>query len=644
MKPTPHDHHHSNHALPFGAELIADNRARFRIWAPDLAALTLEIEGREPLPMQRESDGFFSLVCDADAGACYRYRIDNDHRAIPDPASRLQSNDVHGWSVLVDPQEYNWRQPQWRGRPWREIVIYELHVGCYGGFAGVEKQLRLLAEMGITAIELMPIADFSGARNWGYDGVLPFAPATAYGSPTQLKQLIDCAHEYGLCVYLDVVYNHFGPDGNYLHQYASTFFAKDKTSPWGEEIDFSQPAVRDFFTNNALYWLHEYRFDGLRFDAVHAISDPGWLDEMAERVRNSFGPDRHIHLMLENERNCAAHLARDGEDPRNDAPRLFDAPCLFDAQWNDDWHNVMHVLLTREQEGYYAAYADYPAQKLARSLAEGFVYQGEPSPIHDNRPRGEPSGFLPPTAFINFLQNHDQIGNRAFGERLNTLADPRDLRAAITLQLLMPTIPLLFMGEPWQAKTPFLFFTDFHDDLAAAVRDGRRKEFAAFASFQNEQQRAKIPDPNALSTFEASIARYDEEEEDERSEQQSALALYRELLQLRHSHIVPRLDECKSLGAKAISDTAVIAGWHFGDGAELHIAINFGDHELSITPMRAPVLFNSLTRFSNNTINGSSESNHFHKSDELIRNGKLAAHCAIVTWRDESVAPRTVGI
>src|SRR5690606_26483153 len=257
--------------------------------------------------------------------------------------------------------------------------------GCWGGFAGIEKRLDYLAELGIGAIELMPIADFAGARNWGYDGVLPFAPDRSYGSPEQLKQLIDAAHERNLCVYLDVVYNHFGPEGNYLHSYAEDFFDHSQSSPWGVQIDFHQPAVREFFTHNALYWLEEYRFDGLRFDAVHAISDPDWLDEMAARIRKAW-PDRHIHLMLENERNRASHLERD-----------------FTAQWNDDGHNVLHVLLTGEHEGYYRNYVDDPTAKLARMLQEGFVYQGEPSPVHDNRPRGEPSGHLSPSQFILFL-------------------------------------------------------------------------------------------------------------------------------------------------------------------------------------------------------------------------------------------------
>lgn len=601
---------HFAHERPFGAELIADEstregRARFRIWAPKLQQLTLEFENAPAQSMPRSEDGWFQLECDTCAGTNYRYRID-DKLSIPDPASRLQKDDVHGWSVLLDPRDYTWQQPQWRGRPWHEIVIYELHVGCYGGFSGVEQQLQQLAQLGITAIELMPIADFSGRRNWGYDGVLPFAPDTAYGSPTQLKQLIDSAHALGLCVYLDVVYNHFGPDGNYLHCYAPDFFKADTSSPWGDSIDFSRPNVREFFTQNALYWLHEYRFDGLRLDAVHAISDPSWLDEMAARVRASTEPGRHIHLMLENEHNCATHLDHD----------------LFNAQWNDDWHNVMHVLLTGESEGYYANYCENSEQKLARSLAEGFIYQGEPSPTHANRPRGEPSAFLPPTAFINFLQNHDQIGNRAFGDRLTTLADEDDLRAATTLQLLMPAIPLLFMGEPWQVDTPFLFFTDFHGDLARAVREGRSNEFAAFTAFKNEQQRARIPDPNAPDTFNNSIPSCTEENciEEKSVTKKTALAFYRELLEFRHRYIIPRLDGCRAIAAKVIGKSAVIASWQFSDDTQLLIAINFSETPYAIDPLIAPLLLENKGLFESRTSVG-----------DLAIEGMLAPHCAVAS-------------
>src|SRR3954451_14226581 len=474
------------HALPFGATLLGDDRTQFRLWAPAQEQVSVEINGGAPVPMRRLADGWFEAEASCGAGAQYRYRL-HDGLAVPDPASRAQADDVHGPSLVVDPRAYRWRNPEWRGRPWEESVIYELHTGLLGGFAGVQRELERLSDLGITAVELMPINDFPGERNWGYDGVLPFAPDRAYGSPDDLKALVDAAHDHGLMIFLDVVYNHFGPDGNYLASYAPQFFRDDVSTPWGPAIDFRRAEGRRFFTENAIYWLMEYRFDGLRFDAVHAITEADWLDEMAAAVRATVEKDRHVHLVLEHDGNVADHLRGD-----------------FDAQWNDDGHHVLHTMLTGEHEGYYADYAGKPAERLARVLAEGFAYQGEPSPPRSGETRGTPSGDLPPTAFVLFLQNHDQIGNRAFGERMVTLADPQALEAAIALQLLCPQIPLIFMGEENASPSPFQFFTDHHGELADAVREGRRKEFASFAAFSDPARRAQIPDPNAAETFERS--------------------------------------------------------------------------------------------------------------------------------------------
>ncbi len=425
---------------------------------------------------------------------------------------------MHGPSVVVDPHAYRWRHPEWQGRPWEETVLYELHPGLLGGFNGIEAKLPELKSLDITAIELMPIAEFPGARNWGYDGVLPFAPERGYGTPDELKHLIDAAHAEGMMVFLDVVYNHFGPDGNYLGLYAPQFFRDDIPTPWGPSIDFRRPEVRRFFTENALYWLMEYRFDGLRFDAVHAIPDAGWLDEMAAEIRATVEPGRHVHLVLEHDGNVAEHLRRD-----------------FDAQWNDDIHHVLHHLLTGEASGYYEDYATDPAEKLARALSQGFIYQGEPSPYRDGERRGTPSGDLPPSAFVSFLQNHDQIGNRPFGERLTALADPEALEAAIALQLLSPHIPLIFMGEEDASDAPFFYFTDHHGELAETVREGRRREFAKFPGFSDPARREEIPDPNAPETFARSLP------EPDARHGQSRRALYRRLLDIRRREIVPRL-------------------------------------------------------------------------------------------------------
>jgi maltooligosyltrehalose trehalohydrolase len=540
--------------LSFGAQPIGPDQTRFTLFAPAADAVSLEVDGHGSFPMQRTPGGTFEMTFACRAGTRYRYCLANG-LSVPDPASRAQTNDVHGWSVVVDPGSYTWRTP-WLGRPWQQTVLYELHAGLLGGFRGVQKELPRLSSLGITAIELMPVNDFPGRRNWGYDGVLPFAPDAAYGAPDDLKTLVDAAHAHGMMMFLDVVYNHFGPDGNYLGSYAPQFFRDDLRTPWGPALDFRRPEVRRFFTENAIYWLMEYRFDGLRFDAVHAISESDWLDEMARAVWETVEPRRQVHLVLENEANRASHMRGD-----------------FDAQWNDDIHHVLHVLLTGERGGYYEDFAQDTAAKLARALSEGFVFQGEPSLHREGGTRGSPSADLPPYAFVSFLQNHDQIGNRAFGERLTTIADPRALKAAIALQLLSPQIPLIFMGEETASQTPFFFFTDHHGALADAVREGRRREFAKFPDFVDPARREEIPDPNDVGTFERSGPHPADEGGKARSD------LYCRLLGLRATEIVPRLLGSRSAGASAVGPAAVIARWEMGDGTLLVLACNLGERE-----------------------------------------------------------------
>ncbi|GLK67370.1 malto-oligosyltrehalose trehalohydrolase [Hansschlegelia plantiphila] len=549
--------------LPFGAA-FSDSGTTFRFWALAHAEVRLEIRDRDPVLMERDAQGWFSKTIEAPAGARYRFHLP-DGLSVPDPASRFQDGDIHGWSIVIDPARYDWKTADWKGRPWHEAVVYELHVGCFGGFNGVAEALPLLAELGITAIELMPIADFPGARNWGYDGVLPYAPDAAYGSPEELKSLIDQAHELGVMMILDVVYNHFGPDGNYIPAAAPEFFREDLHTPWGGAIDFRLPEVRSYFTENVLYWLEEYRFDGLRLDAVHAISEQDWIDETAAAVRASEN-GRHLHLILENEFNQQSHLA--GE---------------VDAQWNDDFHHVFHVLLTGEREGYYEDFVEDTAGKLARTLQDGFVYQGDPSPHQNGKPRGTPSDHLPPTAFVSFLQNHDQIGNRAFGDRLTTLAPPEGVEAATAALLLSPHIPMIFMGEEVASETPFLFFTDHEPELAEAVRNGRRKEFAKFAAFAG----AEIPDPNAVTTFENSIP----EPHSERAEARTAL--FRKLLAIRAAKITPGIPGCRSAGADVVGEKAVVSRWTMGDGAKLTLAINLADSRVPLPSLEGTVLFES---------------------------------------------------
>jgi maltooligosyltrehalose trehalohydrolase len=548
-------------ACQFGAKRMPNGLVRFRLWAPAQETVSVAVEDADLLPMDRSADGWFEVTAPVADGTRYRYRL-ADGMMVPDPASTEQSGDVHDPSV-VRGDTFSWKHPDWVGRPWTEVVLYEVHAGAAGGFKGVQDDLVRLKELGVTAVELMPVNDFPGKRNWGYDGVLPYAPDSTYGSPDDLKALIDAAHGLGLMVFLDVVYNHFGPDGNYLSAYAPQFFRDDVKTPWGPAIDFRRREVRDFFTCNVLRWLMEFRFDGLRFDAVHAIQEQDWVEEMAATVRATVGRDRHVHLVLEHH-NIASHLHQ-----------------AVDAQWNDDGHNVLHVLLTDEVGGYYADYAADPTAKLARVLAEGWVYQGEHSE-YLNGPRGEPSTDLPPYAHVLFLQNHDQIGNRALGERLTLLTSPAALEAAIALQLLCPQIPLIFMGEETASETPFLFFTDHHDELADAVREGRRQEFAGFAEFADPEKRKRIPDPNAAETFAASVPKAVSSER---------FALYQRLLALRMQEIVPRLTGTKSLGAEAIGPKAVLARWQLGDGSKLTIMSNLGTEAVAFQALTGRLLF-----------------------------------------------------
>lgn len=547
-----------------GAQCLGPDKTLFRLWAPSASSVQLDLIGDKTLDMQPEDkQGWYRAEVDCRAGTRYHYRVrlqDGRELAVPDPASRHQAGDVHDPSTVIDPKAYLWQNAEWKGRPWHETILYELHVGACGGFTGVMQKLPELARLGITAIELMPIAEFPGAHNWGYDSVLPYAPDASYGTPEQLKQLIDRAHGLGIMVFLDVVYNHFGPDGNYLPTYAAPFFRDDIHTPWGQAIDFRRPEVSDFFIENALYWLMEYRFDGLRFDAVHAITEQDWLPQLAKRLRAGIEPGRHVHLVLENEHN-GSKLLSDG---------------LFNAQWNDDGHHALHVLLTGESDAYYQDFSEQPARKLARCLAEGFVYQGDPSPFKEGKLRGEASGHLPTTAFVLFLQNHDQIGNRAFGDRLTRLADPQALRAASAMVLLAPQIPMLFMGEEFGAKQPFLYFTDHQsEELADAVREGRRQEFAHFPAFTDPAKRERIPDPNARGTFDDSIPAPDPSAPDDDSA--SWQAWITSLLALRHAHILPRMAGTRALRADDIGPKAVAARWRMGDGSVLFIAINLAE-------------------------------------------------------------------
>ncbi len=563
------------HKLPAGAFLLPGGGALFRLWAPGCATVGLLLEGPGVqggiLSMTSEAEGWFELsVPTAGPGTLY-YFVLPDGMKVPDPASRFQPQDVHGPSEVIDPAAYDWNVA-WAGRPWDEIVLYEVHIGSFtpeGSFRAAIGKLDHVASLGVTALEIMPVWDFPGKRNWGYDGVLPYAPDSSYGRPEDFKALIEAAHQRGIAVLLDVVYNHFGPDGNYLPVYAPEFFTERHSTPWGAAVNYdgehSQP-VRDFVIHNALYWLEEYDLDGLRFDAVHAIIDEGpqhLLDELSERVRAA--SKRPVHLLLENEDNEPRRLTREGREPVH-----------FTAQWNDDIHHVLHVAATGEESGYYADYTNQ-SELLARALAEGFAYQGQMMPYRGS-PRGEPASDLPPGAFVAFIQNHDQVGNRAFGDRLGMTADASTMRALAAVYLLLPQTPMIFMGEEWGAKQPFPFFCDFEGDLADAVRKGRREEFARFPEFQDPEQRDRIPDPLAEATF--TSAKLDWSAIDP-----ERLAHYTALLAARRRYIVPLLPHITHGGdATEFGPGVVQASWDVGEGRRLVLAANLSASPIDFQP------------------------------------------------------------
>ena len=512
------------HRMPFGAE-ICEGKTHFRLWAPACAEIGLELDGGRPMPMKAAAEGWHELITDhASAGTRYRFVLPDGLR-VPDPASRFQPEDVHGPSEVIDPAAWQWSDDAWKIRPWEETVLYELHIGAFtpeGTFRSAIGKLDHLVDLGVTAIEIMPVADFPGKRNWGYDGVLPYAPDSSYGRPDDLKALVEAAHARGLMVLLDVVYNHFGPDGNYLPVYAPQFFTRRHKTPWGPGINYDGPEsrpVRDFVIHNAHYWIEEYHLDGLRLDAVHAIADDSpvhILRELAERVP-------HAHLVLENEKNQVRYLERDPSG----------APHWYTAAWNDDVHHALHTAATGESHSYFRQFSG-DTQKLGRALAEGFV-------------RHESGAMLPSSVFIAFIQNHDQIGNRAIGDRLSSVAPAAAVRAVAAVYLLLPEVPMLFMGEEWNAAQPFPFFCDFGPDLAEAVRKGRREEFP--------EHSGKIPDPQDGRTFASAKLHW---EDVNRHAHAGWLAWYRRILGVRRQHIVPGM---RAGRFEVIADGAVVVCW-----------------------------------------------------------------------------------
>ena len=575
------------HEMPFGARPGTGGGATFRLWAPaaQRAELAIETAGGAPElhPAEADAQGMWECtVPHARAGTLYRWRIDGK-LLVPDPASRHNPEGPHGPSSVVDPCQFQW-DAGWTGKPWHEAVLYELHVGSFtpeGTFAAAAGRLKALADTGITAVELMPVSSFAGRFGWGYDGVLPFAPHPAYGTPDDLKRFVQQAHRLGLMVFLDVVYNHFGPDGNYLHAYAPGFFSQTKSSPWGAAINFDgedSGPVREFFIHNALYWLQEYRLDGLRLDAVHAIHDDSrvhLLQELSERVRTATA-GRHVHLVLENEDN--------GHDLLAPQPM----PGCYDAQWNDDFHHALHVALTGETQRYYHDYGDGTMDLLARCFTHGMAFEGSERREGGARKVVQPAPPQPLTALVNFAHNHDQVGNRAHGERLSTLVPAAAARLPTLLALLTPAIPMLFFGEEWGAPEPFLYFADWEGELREAVRAGRQREFG-------HDPGGDPPDPCSEETFAASrpdpAHATDDAHRGWQAEVKAALAARRQWITPRQQHLLTGRHSAQRVGERGLS-----VQWRYEDGRMLCLELNLGDAPLQVEaqhlgPVEAQLVF-----------------------------------------------------
>ncbi|MEO7909458.1 MAG: malto-oligosyltrehalose trehalohydrolase [Roseiflexaceae bacterium] len=552
-------------SLPIGAS-PDQNGVRFRVWAASVAHVEVVLyddQGETGVfALAPEGDGYFAgHVAGIGPGARYMYRLDSgDPR--PDPATRSQPAGVHSVSQVVAPAAFEWTVGGWRGIPLEDAIIYELHVGTateLGTFDALIERLDDLRDLGVTAIELMPVADFPGERGWGYDGVNLFAPAQAYGGPEALRRLVDAAHARGLAVLLDVVYNHLGPDGNYLRQFSQEYFTDRHKTPWGDALNLDGPGsepVRDFFIANACYWAHEYHIDGLRLDATHALIDTSekhLLAELVDAVHETLPPDRHFLLIAENENNDPSLIRRRETRDAGQSSVLSPRPLGLDAIWADEFHHQLRVALTHEREGYYQDYSG-SAEDLAATIRQGWFFIGQPLE-RLGHPRGELADDLPLPRFVYCIQNHDQVGNRALGERLNHEIALDAYRAASALLLLAPATPLLFMGQEWAAGTPFLYFTDHDAELGRLITQGRRAEFAGFTAFSGEQ----VPDPQARATFEDSKLRWDERLEPPHA---GILRLYHDLIALRRRHPALREHGRDSFSVHPLGESALALRRH----------------------------------------------------------------------------------
>jgi maltooligosyltrehalose trehalohydrolase len=569
--------------LPVGAEALPGGGVHFRVWAPRRRRVEVVFEAAsapKPFALEEEEGGYFSGLAEgAGEGALYRFRLDGGDYLYPDPASRFQPEGPHKASRVVDPARFRWTDDGWRGASLKGQVVYEMHVGAFtreGTLTAAAARLKELAELGITCVELMPLAEFPGRFGWGYDGVCLFAPTRLYGEPDDLRRFVDEAHRHHVAVILDVVYNHLGPDGNYLSQFSPEYFTERHRTEWGDAVNFdgrNSAPVREFFLSNARYWVEEFHFDGLRIDATQSIRDDSpehFLAALTREVRDA-ARGRETIIVGENE----------PQETRMMLPASRGGFGL-DGLWNDDFHHTAMVALTGRSEAYYSDYKGTP-QEFVSAAKYGFLYQGQRYKWQRDR-RGTPTFGIAPHAFVGFIQNHDQIANSARGLRAHRLTSPGRLRAMTALLLLMPSTPMLFMGQEFGSSAPFHYFADHEPDLAGKVRRGRAEFLAQFRSIATRETRSKLPDPAAPETFER--CKLDHAERDSHRE---VYELHRDLLRLRREDSVFNAQEPRALDGAVLGAEAFVLRYFGAESDDRLLVVNFGS-DLSLNPAPEPLL------------------------------------------------------
>jgi maltooligosyltrehalose trehalohydrolase len=564
--------------LPVGAEVLPGGGVHFRVWAPRRGRVKVVFEGEGtpgPLALEEEGGGYFSGLAEGlRAGALYRFRLDGDDYLYPDPASRFQPEGPHGASRVVDPATFRWTDAEWKGASLKGQVVYELHVGAFtreGTLAAAATHLKELAGLGVTCVELMPVAEFPGRFGWGYDGVSLYAPAHFYGEPDDLRRFVAEAHQNRIAVILDVVYNHLGPDGNYLAQFSPEYFTERHKTEWGDGINFDgrgSAPVREFFLSNARYWVEEFHFDGLRLDATQSIKDESQEHFLAALTREVRDAARGRETIIV------------GENESQEARMILDFN--LDGLWNDDFHHTAMVALTGRSEAYYSDYKGTP-QEFVSAAKYGFLYQGQRYKWQRHR-RGTPTLRMAPHAFVNFIQNHDQVANSARGQRVHQLTSPGRLRALTALMLLLPSTPMLFMGQEFAASAPFLYFADHEPELAGKVRRGRAEFLAQFRSIATRETRNNFPDPGAPETFERCKL-----DHAEREAHREVYELHRDLLRLRRGDEVYSAQEPRALDGAVLGPAAFVLRYFGCDGDDRLLVVNLGP-DLHLNPAPEPLL------------------------------------------------------